>query len=135
MPRPRKIDQMRYPEPAPLCDDDVVHVHAVRAARLRLPGVELLAGMSDLFTALADPTRLRIVAALAARELCVCDLSAAVGLSRSAASHHLRMLRDLGLVRARRDGRLVFYALDDGHVALLFEQARDHVGHRAEACG
>lgn len=135
MPRPRKIDQMRHPEPAPLCDDGVVHVQAVRAARLGLPSAGIVAGISELFSALADPTRLRIVAALARRELCVCDVSAAVGLSRSASSHHLKLLRDLGLVRARRDGRLVFYALDDDHVSRLFEQARDHVGHRAEVTG
>lgn len=91
--------------------------------------------MSDLFGAVADPTRLRIVAALAARELCVGDLAATLAMSQSAVSHQLRVLRDRGLVRARRDGRLSYYALDDEHVAGLFGQALDHVRHRTEDQG
>lgn len=134
MARPRKAEQ-RSPTAGLACDERVVHVGAVRAARAALPGAPALGEAADLFAALADPTRLRIVAALANRELCVCDLAATVGQSESAVSHHLRLLRSLGLVRARRDGRLVYYALDDGHVAALYRQALDHVDHvhRAEA--
>jgi ArsR family transcriptional regulator len=112
------------------CDDKVVHVDAVRQARRSLPGRETLAGLADLFTALGDPTRLRILAALSGRELCVCDLAATVGQSESAVSHQLRLLRSRDLVRSRRDGRLVYYALDDEHVAALYAQAADHVGHQ-----
>ena len=129
MARPRKAEQLA--EMTDLgCDDRIVHVEAVQAARKALPGVGTLAGLADVFAALGDPTRLRIVAALADRELCVCDLAATVGHSESAVSHHLRLLRSLGLVRARRDGRLVYYVLDDAHVALLYSQALDHVDHR-----
>src|SRR5690606_2545857 len=91
------------------------------------------AGMVEIFGALADPTRLRIIAALATRELCVLDLAAAIGLSQSAVSHQLRVLRDRGLVRARRAGRRAYYRLDDDHVETLFRQARDHAGHLDEA--
>jgi DNA-binding transcriptional ArsR family regulator len=129
MARPRKIDQLTAVNDE-LCDDKVVHVEAVRQARRALPGAETLAGLSDLFTALGDPTRLKILAALAGRELCVCDLAATVAQSESAVSHQLRLLRARGLVRPRRDGRLVYYALDDEHVATLYAQAADHVGHR-----
>ncbi len=131
MARPRKRDQL-----AALallaCEDRVIHVDAVREARATLPPVSTLAAVGDLFAALGDPTRLRIVAALAGRELCVCDLAAAIGQSESAVSHHLRLLRSLGLVRARRDGRLAYYALDDSHVAALYGEALDHISHRLE---
>lgn len=130
MPRPRKTEQLAGATDL-LCDDRVVHVGAVRAARAVLPAGASLAGMSALFAALGDPTRLRIAAALSAQELCVCDIAAAIGQTESAVSHHLRMMRSLGLVRARRDGRLVYYALDDDHVAVLYGQALEHVGHQA----
>lgn len=128
MPRPSKTDQLREPGVA-ACDDRVVHVDTVRAARAALPSGEDLRALSEFFTALGDPTRLRIVAALASQELCVCDLAAAIGQSESAVSHQLRRLSALRLVRSRREGRRVFYALDDAHVLTVFGQARDHVGH------
>ena len=128
MARPRRSDQLA--DAVPGCDVSVVHLDAVLAARRALPAGDRLAGLADLFAALGDPTRLRLVAALADRELCVCDLAAAIGQSESAVSHHLRLLRSLGLVRARRQGRLAFYALDDDHVTALYRQALDHVDHR-----
>ncbi len=131
MARPRKQDQLAVLAHL-ACDERVVHVDSVREARATLPPVPALAALGELFAALGDPTRLRIVAALAQRELCVCDLAAAVGHSESAVSHHLRLLRSLGLVRARRDGRLAYYALDDSHVAALYGQALDHINHRTE---
>jgi ArsR family transcriptional regulator len=128
MARPRKTDQLA--DVADLvCDDRVVHVEAVRTARAALPTGPTLAGLAEVFALMGDPTRLRIVAALAVRELCVCDLAATIGQSESAVSHQLRLLRTLGLVRSRRDGRLVYYALDDDHVATLYAQALDHVAH------
>src|SRR5687768_7298453 len=137
MPRPRRLDRLTSEPPAPAeaCEVRVVHVEAVRAARATQPPGALLAGAADLFAVLADPTRLRLVAALAERELCVCDLAATLGLSESAVSHQLRLLRERGLVRARRDGRLVYYALDDDHVAPLYAGALDHVAHRAGGMG
>jgi DNA-binding transcriptional ArsR family regulator len=81
---------------------------------------------------MADPTRLRIVAALDATELCVCDLSATIGISESAISHQLRQMRDLSIVRTRRNGRRVFYSLDDAHVTSIYRQALDHVTHKAD---
>lgn len=129
MPRPRKQDQLAEVSDL-VCDDRVVHVQAVRAARGTLPAGPTLAGLADVFATLGDPTRLRIVAALAHRELCVCDLAATVGQTESAVSHQLRNLRALGLVRSRREGRLVYYALDDDHVSALYGRALDHVAHR-----
>ncbi len=109
----------------------MVHLEAVVEARSALPANDVVDGLAQTFAALADPTRLRIVAALARRELCVCDLAATIGLSESAVSHQLRQLRGLGLVRARREGRMAYYALDDDHVATLYADALTHVEHTA----
>ena len=104
----------------------------VDEARSALPDANLVQGMTELFAALGDPTRLRIIAALSAQELCVRDLSDTVGQTKSAVSHQLRQLRTLGLVQGRRDGRRVYYALDDQHVGRLYGEALDHVHHRME---
>lgn len=85
--------------------------------------------LADTFRALSDPTRVRIVSLLVGAELCVCDLAAALSMSQSAISHQLRTLRDLRLVRRRREGRQIFYTLDDEHVADLFRLSLDHVAH------
>lgn len=85
--------------------------------------------LAEMFKALSDPTRLRIVSLLVETELCVCDLAAALGMEQSAVSHQLRTLRDMHLVRRRRDGRRIFYALDDEHVADLFRRGLEHVEH------
>lgn len=87
------------------------------------------ADMAELFHALADPSRIRIVAALAQAEMSVGALAQAVGLSESAVSHQLRGLRQMRLVRARKAGRQVYYRLDDDHVLQLFERGLDHVLH------
>ncbi len=130
MPRPRKIERLTEIDEF-ACAERIVHLDAVRAAQRAMPSVAVLTGVTETFAALSDPTRLRIVAALANGELCVCDLSTAVGLSESAFSHQLRLLRRLEIVRSRRDGRRVYYALDDEHITTLIDQAVDHVGHRS----
>lgn len=132
MARPRRIDQLAETSLLPYDAGRIVDISAVRAARAALPPVRLLGDLAGLFAALGDPTRLRIVAALARRELCVTDLAATVGHSESAVSHQLRLLRELGLVRGRKAGRRVFYTLDDQHVGRLYGEALDHVRHRAE---
>lgn len=132
MGRPRKVDQIREREQLDSCSEQIVHVDAVRRTRSTMPEATDIGAMSALFSAIGDPTRLKIVAALSRNELCVCDIAAALGISQSAVSHQLRTLRELGLVRPRRDGRLSYYALDDEHVATLYSQALDHIRHRAE---
>ncbi len=84
-------------------------------------------GLTEIFRVLGDPTRVRILDALATDELCVGDLARRLTISESAVSHQLRLLRAARIVRARRDGRMVFYALDDGHVLALFRQGLRHV--------
>jgi ArsR family transcriptional regulator, lead/cadmium/zinc/bismuth-responsive transcriptional repressor len=110
-----------------LCD--VVHLHPARVAELReaLIGEHEVIDLAETFRALGDPTRVRILDALAHGELCVCDLAAVVRMSESAVSHQLRLLRNLRLVKPRRDGRMVFYSLDDRHIITLFRQGLRHV--------
>jgi ArsR family transcriptional regulator, lead/cadmium/zinc/bismuth-responsive transcriptional repressor len=83
--------------------------------------------LADLFSILGDPTRVRMVDALAEGELCVCDIAAHIGISESAVSHQLRLMRGMRIVRGRREGRCVYYTLDDQHVLDLFQQGLRHV--------
>jgi DNA-binding transcriptional ArsR family regulator len=87
--------------------------------------------VADTFRVLGDPTRVRILDALAGGELCVCDIATLVGISESAVSHQLRLLRGMRLVRPRRAGRLVYYAVDDRHILELLKQASTHVEESA----
>ena len=112
------------------CEITILHPERVEVARAQMPSSEAVTRLADSFQALADPTRVRIIAALDSGELCVCDLSALLGMTQSAVSHQLRLLRALGLVRARKDGRVVFYTLDDEHIRGLFHMALEHAGHR-----
>ncbi len=83
--------------------------------------------LSLTYKVLGDPNRLKIVMALRKVEMCVCDLAAFTGLSESAVSHQLRRLKDLALVKSRRDGQIIYYALDDAHVSGLLEVGLEHV--------
>lgn len=85
-----------------------------------------VAGLSELFRALSDETRTKILYLLAQQELCVCDLAYLLDITLPAVSHHLRLLKAMRLVRNRRAGKQVFYALDDNHVLALIQVARDH---------
>jgi ArsR family transcriptional regulator len=113
-----------------LCD--IVHLHPARVSELRaaLIGEDDVTELAETFRALGDPTRVRMLDALSHGELCVCDLAALVGMSESAVSHQLRFLRHLRLVKPRREGRMVFYALDDLHIITLFRQGLRHVQER-----
>ena len=84
-------------------------------------------GLTEIFRVLGDPTRVRILDALASAELCVGDIAHRLGVSESAVSHQLRLLRSSRIVRARREGRMMFYSLDDRHVLSLFRQGLRHV--------
>ena len=118
------------------CDVVVVDPERVRAVRARLVPAATAERMAAVFKVLADPSRCRLVAAIIeAGELCVCDLAATVEMSESNVSHHLRVLRTHGVVRARRAGKMVFYSPDDAHIRLLLDLTREHVTHRADGRG
>jgi ArsR family transcriptional regulator len=86
--------------------------------------------LARTFQALSDPTRIRLISALAQTELCVCDLATVLGMTQSAVSHQLRSLRDQRLVKSRKAGREVFYTLDDDHIRDLFQLSLHHMEHR-----
>ncbi len=102
----------------------------VAAVSESLVGVEEAAALAEMFRLLGDPTRVRILCSLLeAGELCVCDIAAVVDTSETKVSQAMRLLRAAGVVRNRRDGRNIFYRLDDAHVRLVLDLSREHVAH------
>jgi ArsR family transcriptional regulator len=101
------------------------------ALQASLMAPAIVADLAETFRLLGDGTRVRILDALSRSEMCVCDLAALLGVSNSAVSHQLRLLRGMRVVRHRRAGRMVFYALDDEHVVHLFSEALKHVQERS----
>jgi DNA-binding transcriptional ArsR family regulator len=116
--------EMSSPENVSIVDPD-----AIRRVQEHPIDADLTAQVAEIFKALADPTRVRILHALSHAELCVGDLAAVLEMTESAVSHQLRLLRGLRVVRARREGKQVFYALDDEHVTRLFQLSLEHLGH------
>ena len=108
------------------CATTAVHPERVARIRAQMADADTADRLAETFGALADTTRLRILEALTHEEACACDLSAALGLTQSGTSHHLRTLRNLRIVKHRREGRLVFYSLDDEHIRGLFAQGLEH---------
>jgi ArsR family transcriptional regulator len=105
----------------------VVHPAAIRAGRARIPPNDDLERMGFFFKILGDPTRLRILYALHAGELCVCDLGETLDMSVSAVSHQLAVLKTARLVRHRREGKIIYYSLADDHVSNLLRSTRIHL--------
>jgi ArsR family transcriptional regulator, lead/cadmium/zinc/bismuth-responsive transcriptional repressor len=127
---------MAETERTPLDDTcDVFHLDPakVSALKTRLLSDESVGALTETFRVLGDVTRVRILDALSRSELCVCDIARLLSLSESAVSHQLRLLRGMRLVRPRREGRMMFYTLDDQHIVRLFEQGLEHVEERAPA--
>jgi DNA-binding transcriptional ArsR family regulator len=108
------------------CQVKCINPGKVRRLVRNLPESDALKSLSDVFQILSDPNRLRVLYCLSHEEVCVCDLSAMLGMSMSAVSHQLRLLRALRLVKPRREGRIVYYSLVDEHVAKLMEMGLKH---------
>lgn len=116
--------------PVEECEVDVFDPEKVAKLQGR---TEDISGVYELFRILGDDTRTRIAYLLSLEELCVHDLAALLGMSSSAVSHHLRLLRNVRLVRSRREGKIVYYSLDDAHVIRLIEVAQEHYRERFPA--
>ncbi|HWR64814.1 MAG TPA: metalloregulator ArsR/SmtB family transcription factor [Bellilinea sp.] len=112
------------------CEENIIHLDEVQTASRTLIDSHVAGHLAQIFSALSDPTRLRIISALSDHELCVCDLAVVLGMSQSAVSHQLRLLRNLNLVKYRKEGRVVYYALDDEHIRELYERGLEHVSHQ-----
>ncbi len=110
-----------------ICAENVIHEEAVRKALASQPAEEMLADLADLFKNFSDTTRIRILSLLIPGEMCVCDITAALGATQSAVSHQLKILKQSRLVRARRNGKVVYYALADDHVKTIIAMGLEHL--------
>ena len=109
------------------CTDHTVHQAALNQVTHELPGDEALYDLAELFKVFGDSTRIKILYALFETELCVCDIAELLGVSQSAVSHQLRVLKNARLVKPRRECKTVFYALSDDHVRKIIAQGMEHI--------
>lgn len=117
----------RNKEPVAQCECTLVHKDIVNEVSDNMPDDEILYDVADLFKVFGDCTRIKILYALFESEMCVCDIADLLGMSQSAISHQLRVLKQSRLVKYRRDGKTVFYSLNDDHIKTIFNQGLEHV--------
>lgn len=110
-----------------ICSEPLIHEDLIKSALASQPDEEKLADLADLFKNFSDTTRIRILSLLTANEMCVCDIAEALNATQSAISHQLRILKQSRLVKARREGKSIFYALDDDHVATIIAMGMEHI--------
>lgn len=111
----------------PHCEFMHAHPDAIERIKANMPDDDTLIDVAELFKVFGDSTRIKILSALSGGELCVCDISTAVGMTSSAVSHQLKILKNAELVSFRRDGKTVFYSLADGHVNTILNQGFEHI--------
>ena len=109
------------------CDCHAIHDETVNEVRAMMPADEELYDLAELFKVFCDSTRVKILWALDSAEMCVCDIAALLGMTKSAVSHQLRVLKQARLVKYRKDGKIAFYSLQDEHVRQIFEQGLTHI--------
>ena len=114
-------------EPVEVCSFLHVHEDLVKKVQDAIPDEEDLYSLADFFKVFADSTRLRILYVLLCSETCVCDIAQLLGMTQPAISHQLRILKQMNLVRARRDGKTIFYSLADDHIASILSQGMEHI--------
>jgi DNA-binding transcriptional ArsR family regulator len=112
-----------------ICGDKCINDEKVRETQKTIPSTEYIKQMADTFKALSDPTRLKIVLSLLNQEHCVCDIAVLCNQSDSAISHQLRILRTMKILKNRREGKIIYYSIDDDHVISLINLSLDHVTH------
>ena len=113
-----------------VCNCNVIHRDVVNKVKKNMPREEKLYDLAELFKVFGDTTRIKILYALLEEEMCVCDIAALLGMNQSAISHQLRVLKQAGLVKYRREGKVVYYSLDNEHVKNIFDQGFIHISHR-----
>lgn len=110
-----------------ICLCNVIHKDVVKEVKEKLPKEEMLYELAEFFKVFGDTTRIRILCALFEAEMCVCDLSALLNISQSAISHQLRGLKAARIVKFRREGKVVYYSLDDEHIKHIFNEGFRHI--------
>lgn len=114
------------------CDCNVIHKESVDKVLKKIPNEDTFNKLADLFKLIGDTTRCRILFALDQDEMCVCDLANVLNMTKSSISHQLAVLRRSGIVKCRKNGKEVFYTLDDDHIVKLFEIGLEHINHKKE---
>ncbi len=109
------------------CSANITHPDGIEYVKERLPKEETLYDLAELFKVFGDTTRIKIICALYEKELCVCDIATLLNMTQSAVSHQLRTLKAARLVKFRREGKSVFYSLDDEHIMRIFNEGLNHV--------
>ncbi|MDW7673674.1 MAG: metalloregulator ArsR/SmtB family transcription factor [Bacillota bacterium] len=113
----------------PICEVECFHEEIVTEAQGRMLLPEQSKRLAETFKVLGDPNRVQLINVLTNREMCVCDLAVVLDMSVSAVSHQLRLLRNLNIVKYRKDGKMVYYTLDDHHIERLFKEGLEHISH------
>lgn len=119
-----------YNEDNDRCNCTIIHDEVVGKVKGNMPEEENLYDLAELFKVFGDTTRIKILYALFASEMCVCDVAAVLNMTQSAISHQLRVLKQARLVKYRKDGKIVFYSLDDEHVKQIFDQGLIHINEK-----
>ena len=109
------------------CSCNVIHKEVVENVKNKLPKEETLYDLAELFKVFGDSTRIKIICALFESEMCVCDLSCLLNMTQSAISHQLRVLKSARLVKFRREGKVVYYSLDDEHIKHIYDAGLNHI--------
>jgi len=109
------------------CECNVIHEDIVNKVKKNMPKEEHLYDLAELFKVFGDTTRIKILYALFASEMCVCDIAALINMTQSAVSHQLRVLKQARLVKYRKEGKVVYYSLDDDHIKQIFDQGYMHI--------
>lgn len=120
---------VKHNQEAEFCESTVIHEDLVKKVSKTMPEETTLYELAEFFKVFGDTTRIKILCALFASEMCVCDISALLGMSHSAISHQLRVLKQARLVKCRKEGKVVYYSLDDDHVKKIFDQGLLHIKH------
>lgn len=110
-----------------LCDCEIIHAEKVEQAKKQMLNEELLLDIADFYKALSDSTRIKIINLLEKNELCVCDISSIINMTKSAVSHQLKYLREMNLIKSRKIGKEVWYTLADDHVKQVFDISLKHI--------
>lgn len=111
------------------CNCTIIHEEVVARVKENLPPEEILIDLAELFKIFGDSTRIKILNALFSSEMCVCDIAALLEMNQSAISHQLRILKQARLVKYRKEGKVVYYSLDDEHVKQIFDCGLAHINH------
>ena len=109
------------------CNGNIIHEDIVVRVKDQLPAEETLYDLAELFKVFGDTTRIKIICALFESEMCVCDLSCLLNMTQSAISHQLRVLKSARLVKFRREGKVVYYSLDDEHIKHIYDAGLNHI--------